>query len=35
MVHLQDIIFLDGSVDGLPFVSLGKSPIAVTVPVPV
>lgn len=34
-VHLQNIVSVDCPVDSSPFVTLGKSPIAVAVPIPV
>jgi hypothetical protein len=35
VVHLQNFISVDRSIGGLPFISLGKSPIFVAVPIPV
>ena len=35
VVHLQNLIFVDRSIDSLPFISLGKRPLFVAVPPPV
>ena len=35
MVHLQNLISAERSIDSLPFISLGKRPLIVTIPPPI